>query len=291
MERKVGEVFEHKGEWYQCVKSTDGSCRDCGMNFGSKCPIPIKECTESGRSDKTYVIFKKLEKVGEPHWIGKRLMQPYKLFTEAIAPLGIVCFSIWHEDLTIEIEIKQNQEDMEEKKIELRQEDLTYLINKIRCDILPKYTKYDKITEEITKLFAPANDAKLSNAFRIGKNLKPFDLDAARSGKPVCTRDGRKARIICFDAYNTRPMIVLVAEKNVERTYSYYKEGVCPELKDDGDLMMLPEKHEGWVNILKGDDGEPYVGCAIFEAKETAEIVAKNFNLGRIDTVKIEWKE
>lgn len=31
-------------------------------------------------------------------------------------------------------------------------------------------------------------------------NLKPFDLEAAKAGKPVCTRDGRKARIICFNA-------------------------------------------------------------------------------------------
>ena len=31
-------------------------------------------------------------------------------------------------------------------------------------------------------------------------NLKPFNLEAAKQGKPVCTRDGRKARIICFDA-------------------------------------------------------------------------------------------
>ena len=30
-------------------------------------------------------------------------------------------------------------------------------------------------------------------------NLKPFDIQKAREGKPVCTRDGRKARIICFD--------------------------------------------------------------------------------------------
>lgn len=30
-------------------------------------------------------------------------------------------------------------------------------------------------------------------------NLRPFDLEAAKAGKPVCTRDGRKVRIICFD--------------------------------------------------------------------------------------------
>lgn len=62
MERKIGEIKQVNGEWYQCVESQDGSCKHCDMNFEGKCPIPIKECTESGRSDKSYVIFKKLEK-------------------------------------------------------------------------------------------------------------------------------------------------------------------------------------------------------------------------------------
>lgn len=56
--------------------------------------------------------------------------------------------------------------------------------------------------------------------------LKPFDLNAAKAGKPVCTRDGRKARIICF---NTKtlcdyPIIALVenADNSIyEAAYSF----------------------------------------------------------------------
>lgn len=55
------------------------------MNFEGKCPIPIKECTESGRSDKSYVIFK-----------------------------------------------KQNKEDMEEKAIKIKKEDIE-VGNKVTC--------------------------------------------------------------------------------------------------------------------------------------------------------------
>lgn len=29
---------------------------------------------------------------------------------------------------------------------------------------------------------------------------KPFNLEEAKAGKPVCTRGGHKAKIICFDA-------------------------------------------------------------------------------------------
>lgn len=41
---------------------------------------------------------------------------------------------------------------------------------------------------------------------------KPFDLEQAKAGKPVCTRDGRKARIICFNAKTLcdYPIIALV---------------------------------------------------------------------------------
>ena len=45
-------------------------------------------------------------------------------------------------------------------------------------------------------------------------NLRPFDLEAAKAGKPVCTRDGRKARIICFDAKCNKPIVALIYDCN-----------------------------------------------------------------------------
>lgn len=29
--------------------------------------------------------------------------------------------------------------------------------------------------------------------------MKEFDLEKAKAGHPVCTRDGHEARILCFD--------------------------------------------------------------------------------------------
>ena len=46
-------------------------------------------------------------------------------------------------------------------------------------------------------------EEKHFNLEKIGKNLKPFDIQKAKADKPVCTRDGRKARIICFDRINS----------------------------------------------------------------------------------------
>lgn len=41
--------------------------------------------------------------------------------------------------------------------------------------------------------------------------FKPFDLKKAKKGKPVCTRDGRKARIICFDRDWDARIVALVS--------------------------------------------------------------------------------
>ena len=119
-------------------------------------------------------------------------------------------------------------------------------------------------------------------------NLKPFELEAAKAGKPVCTRDGRKARIICFDAKGKQPIIALFerekADEVIIQTYnddgSYY--GL--EKEDNRDLMMLLEKKEAWVNLYPCD-------CMGQKRYPTKEEALKNAVSDVIATVKIEWEE
>lgn len=74
---------------------------------------------------------------------------------------------------------------------------------------------------------------------------KPFDLEQAKAGKPVCTRDGRKARIICFDAKGDPcPIIALVEENGIESAYHYDKNGQNAYNKSKLDLMMLPKRNQ-----------------------------------------------
>ena len=125
-------------------------------------------------------------------------------------------------------------------------------------------------------------------------NLKPFDLEAARSGKPVCTRDGRKARIICFDAKrkDEKNIIALVPSKDYpgfEDLITYPNNGnYYGGYENDGDLMMLPEHHEGWVNVYR--DFNVVHAKNIFDTREEA---LKNIGGGDncVATVKIEWNE
>ena len=229
-ERKIGEVFEYNGEWYQCVKSPDGSCKHCDMNCGGKCPIPTKECMAILRSDLSYVIFKKLEKVGEPYMLEDKKFQKYKVFKTPYIYHKIDCsWQSFSDPYYVSLEIKQNKEDMEEKKL----------------------------------------------------NLKPFDLEAAKAGKPVCTRDGRKARIICFDRESVASIVALIMDNNDrEEIHSYYEDGKSARTQEYRyDLMMLPEKRKGWINIHQSD---------VYKTKEEAE--SKVFDKANyLTTIEIEY--
>ena len=125
MEWKIGEIRQVNGEWYQCVIGCH--CSDCAFN-NDNCEererITLKEkltkeeitglCASELRNDKTSVIFKKLEKVGEPYYNSdKKLCQQYKCYTEPLTADEIVYV---FADNRVVIEIKQNKEDMENKK-------------------------------------------------------------------------------------------------------------------------------------------------------------------------------
>ena len=247
MERKIGEIFECGGEWYQCVELPSDYigciCNICSMNFDGKCPLPIRECqAENGRSDRKDVIFKKLEKLGEPFTDNGKLYQRYKLFDSGRANSRSNCMYVpVSNEKFVCIEIKQNKEDMEENKL----------------------------------------------------NLKPFDLEAAIQGKPVCTRDGRKARIVCFDAEGGKPLIVLSKIDGKEVVLRYTEKGQSdyyhsPTPRED-DLMMLPEKGCGYVNVLS-DYENRFVDNTIYSTPEEARRNGEDKDC-YIATVRIEWEE
>ena len=81
MERKIGEIFEYNGEWYQCIK--DDYLQECiSCAFYNKgyfsCEEGSPECRGHKRNDKTDVIFKKHEKVGSTLGINKKTYQCIK---------------------------------------------------------------------------------------------------------------------------------------------------------------------------------------------------------------------
>lgn len=143
-------------------------------------------------------------------------------------------------------------------------------------------------------------EEKHSNLENTGKNLKPFDLQKAKAGKPVCTRDGRKARIICFDYAGETgyyPIVALVSYDRgnncYERVLKYTSDGLFNkygDYKHDEDLMMLPEKEEGWVNIYHDREGNVYTDENVYNREEDAIIFCPHDKY-RVATVKVEWEE
>lgn len=55
-------------------------------------------------------------------------------------------------------------------------------------------------------------------------NYKPFDLAQAKAGKPVITRDGSPARIVCFDRKSKYPIFGFVGKRD-EHTCSWDEKG------------------------------------------------------------------
>lgn len=114
--------------------------------------------------------------------------------------------------------------------------------------------------------------------------MRPFNLEEAKAGKPVCTRDGRDVRIICFDRKNiiNCPIVALIPKSSYEDVRLYSLEGVG--FDSDEKLFMKSEKKTGWINIYKDN----IRGNHIFNTKEEALF---NKDLNYIDTIKIEWEK
>ena len=271
MERRIGETFECKGEWYQCVESDSCRCGYCDFDRLGDCDTIA--CKSDERKDGKEVYFNKLEKVGEMY--EKRVsdvmfstFQRYKVCSPVILPKEPYIYYNFI-DSTIEIEIKQTKEDKEENH---KTEDtlLTRLVGRYVNNLID-YKTFEKAVKE---LYSDKEENKPS--------LKEFDLEAAKSGKSICTRDGRKARIICFDAKGDKPIIALVEMGTAETPNNYPIDGKAVSAKESScDLMMLAEKKEGWVNVYKNQ---------IHDTPESAEEGHKG-TADYIKTIRVEWEE
>lgn len=274
MERKIGEIFNYQDNWYQCIENTGYGCIICHFNTHNNICCNnilniIGNCLPPYRKDYKSVVFRKLEKVGNPIMVENKSYQKIKVsdalcnncaFYDNFSRNCKLSYYINHQPAysclkdEIFVEIKQNKEDMKER--EYSEEDMKNN---------PRF-KHHKNIEQVINM----------------QKMKPFNLEAAKAGKPVCTRDGRKARIICFDAKCIKPIVALIeCENGEEMISSCDKDGKARIYEAQADLMMLPEKKEGWIIIHKE---------AIYD-KETAEKIARETTANVIRIQKIEWEE
>ena len=182
MERKIGEIFEYNGEWYQCVE--ERHCTGCIFLY-AKCHYRPSNifgyCSSRKRSDHKSVIFKKLEKVGEPITVNGKNVQLLK--TTIANCKNCAFYKDFSCDFTCDprkcyggekgtyVEIKQVKENMEEKELKTKK-----IIDKLIDDYTARIITYDEFIKVVKSFYADGDESK--------PTLKEFDLEAAKSGKP-----------------------------------------------------------------------------------------------------------
>ena len=124
--------------------------------------------------------------------------------------------------------------------------------------------------------------------------MKRFSLEEylKNPSKKVVTRMGRKVRIICTDREDSiYPVVALIKDdkRESEILVAYTKDGIPAEYNEAYyTLFFAPEKHEGWINIYKEDEG--LKGEYIYPSEKEASNEGKHI-YNYIATVKIEWEE
>ena len=136
--------------------------------------------------------------------------------------------------------------------------------------------------------------------------MKPFNKKFRKSDKKdiVLTRDGREARIICWDKKGPQPILALVTNDNGdEETYTYDLNGkFLNDCDSNLDLMLNTKIYEGWVNIYKNAKDESfllytrkdsgfYTGGRIYvteeDAKRSRDVGCSNY----VCTIPIRFQE
>lgn len=322
MERKIGEIFEYNGKWYQAVKS-QGKCHSCDLFIDGHCVSDFSlngSCFYCHRKDGENVMFRELEKVGEPVIVEGRTFQCFIGFY--VSCEGCVfntgknpCDKHHYiegpcPNNEIWVEIKQNEKDMEGKVIEdikvgnkviCLSNNKPYFITETNCRMKYNGNWHDCVIytpfydnpykcfvrpiEDFAQNFVldSAKEEKHSNLESAGKKLKPFNLEAAKAGKPVCTRDGRNVRIICFDCkIESFPIVALVSGAlGREEIISYDEAGYSSTREPDDRLFMLPEKKIGWINAYNK---------LIYNSEEDARDGITD-DSDYVGTIKVEWEE
>lgn len=118
---------------------------------------------------------------------------------------------------------------------------------------------------------------------------KPFN-----STKPVQTRNGSNARIICINRKSDKFKIVALVEDTTteEAIHTYCLDGSYSDsdIEHPLDLINIPEKHSAWFNFFRSEVGVLYSNGP-FSSKEEAYYNKAYSNSCWVTTTEITWEE
>jgi hypothetical protein len=123
--------------------------------------------------------------------------------------------------------------------------------------------------------------------------MKPFDLT-----KPVQTKNGLDVRILCTDADNVYPVIGLIKPRQGrEKLAQWTEDGSFLKglMNNDYDLVNVPTKHSGFVNVYRKSNGEAEVSAFHPTSASAAEGRERSLRAAAsstyITTLSLEWEE
>lgn len=123
--------------------------------------------------------------------------------------------------------------------------------------------------------------------------MKKFDIELAKAGAPVCTREGRPARIVCFDKKSDRGFsIVALVDNDGYEELEVCTTGGCylSDKEDRRDLMMAPTQHTGYVALCRKESGVPMACASVYADRESAEAGTKYMSQ-LLAIGEITWEE
>ncbi len=125
--------------------------------------------------------------------------------------------------------------------------------------------------------------------------MKPFDLKAAKRGEPVVTRDGWKARIVCFDRKTEwigGGIVAFIDTGSSELILAYDENGESCYSNSGDNLFMAPKKVERWVVVLKKTQYCANESIAVLDTKDQVDKLIGVCNKDEVLLLqKIEWEE
>ena len=95
----------------------------------------------------------------------------------------------------------------------------------------------DKLRTRVENILKEANEEQKSTV-----RIVPFDIEKAKQGAKIVTRDGDNVRILCYDSkyYDGQRPIVAEIDKNCEiRLATYAKDGTQSYYKSKSNLDLM----------------------------------------------------
>lgn len=100
--------------------------------------------------------------------------------------------------------------------------------------------------------------------------MKPFDLEAAKRGEPIITRDGRPVKFIAHVPEARAAHRVVIVDVAAGYIGIRHENGMWGESPRKDDLFMAPRKRTVWVNLYKGHN------AVWHNSEESADVIAED---------------